>query len=94
MNTPYTDNPIREAEVFYMNRDKQQHEQALDYAQRVNEAMHDIDTFQMFLHDIDPDAPEVQAFHGCLDTDENTKVFAFDTFMNMYEDYVHNITEL
>ena len=90
----YTDNPIRDAEVYYMQRDKHQEEQAEAFCQRVTDSMHDLETFQMFLHDIDPDAPEVQAFHGCLDGDEQDKLFAYDQFMNLYEEYVASITEL
>ena len=90
----YTDNPVKEAEVYYIQRDKQQEEQAIEYAESITAQMHSLETFKSFLWDIDTDTPEVQAFHGCLDTDENTKVFAYDTLMNLFEDYVHSITEL
>jgi len=89
-----TQDMVRDAEVFYLNRDKAQEQQAIEYAESITAQMHSLETFKSFLWDIDPDAPEVQAFHGCLDTDENTKVFAYDTFMNLFEDYVHSVTEL
>ena len=80
---------------YYTEAQRYHEEQAEVFCQRVNESMHDIDTFKMFLHDIDPDAAEVQAFHGCLDDkDYMLKAFAYDQFMNMYEEYVTSITEL
>ena len=91
---PYTDDPVRDAEIYYLRRDEAQERQAIDFCERVNQSMHDLDTFKSFLHDIDWDAPEVQAFHGCLDGDAQDKVFAFDQFMNLFEEYVTSITEL
>lgn len=85
---------VRDAEIHYLTLDKIHEEQANGYAERVTASMRDLETFQQFLADIDPDAPEVQAFHGCMDEDTQSKLFAYDTFMNMYEDYVHSITEL
>jgi len=89
-----TQDMVREAEIHYLNMDKIHEQQANDYAERVTASMHDLATFQQFLWDIDPDAAEVQAFHGCLDGDEQDKLFAYDQFMNMFEDYVHSVTEL
>ena len=90
-----TDDPVRDAEIYYLEAQKYYEGQAEDFCQRVNESMHDIETFKMFLHDIDPDAPEIQAFHGCLDdTDQMLKAFAYDQLMNMYEEYVTSITEM
>lgn len=90
----YTQDAPRDADIYYLNLEKQQEEQANDYASRVTASMHDLDTFKQFLWDIDPDAPEVQAFHGCLDGDRQDKLFAYDQMMNLFEEYVHEITEL
>ena len=85
---------IASAEVYQFNLDKVHEEQAEAFCERVHDEMHSFETFLMFLHDIDPDAPELQAFHGCLDEDQNTKVFGYDTFMNMYEEYVTSWVEV
>lgn len=89
-----TQDYVRDADIFYFNRDKQQEAMANAYAENVTANMHNLDTFKSFLWDMDVDAPEVQAFHGCLDDDQNTKAFAYDQLMNLYEEYVHSITEL
>lgn len=92
MDTP---DLVREAEIHHLNLDHVYAKEAEAYCERVNSEMHSLETFQMFLHDIDPDAPEVQAFHGCLDDkDDNIKAFAYDIFMTMYEDYVSAMVEL
>ena len=92
MNTP---DFVKEAEVIQFNMDKHHERQANEYCERVTSEMHSLETFKAFLWDIDPDAPEVQAFHGCLDDkDENTKAYAFDIFMNLYEEYVTMVVEL
>ena len=90
-----TQDHVRDAEVHTMVMDIFHEKQANDYAERVTASMHDLETFQQFLCDIDPDAAEVQAFHGCLDdSSDEIKAFAYDTFMNLFEEYVHSVTEV
>ena len=90
-----TDNPVKEAEIYYLEAQRYHERQAEAFCQQVTENMHSLSFFQMFLHDIDPDAPEVQAFHGCLDdSDQMLKAFAYDQFMNLYQEYAEQVTEL
>ena len=89
-----TQDMVREADLHFLSLDKVHEAMANGYAERVTASMHDLETFQQFLADIDPDAPEVQAFHGCMDESKEDKLFAYDIFMTMFEEYVHSITEL
>ena len=91
-----TDTPdmVKEADVLQFNMDKIHEKQSEEYCERVYTEMHSLETFKSFLWDIDPDAAEVQAFHGCLDGDSQDKLFAFDQFMNLYEEYVSMVVEL
>ena len=90
----YSDDPARDADVYYVELQRHNERQAEEFCERVSDSMHDFETFQMFLNYIDLDAAEIKAFHGCLDEDQNTKVFAYDQFMNLYEEYVTSITEV
>ena len=93
-NKMLTNNPVKDAESYQMQLDRIHEAQANDYSERVTANMNDLETFKEFLAYIDVDAPEVQAFHGCMDEDKESKLFAYDTFMMMFEEYVHEITEL
>lgn len=88
-----TDDPVREAEFRYMAMDALHEQQANDYAERVTASLSSLETFKEFLNDLDPDSPEVQVFHGCMDEDRESKIFAYDIMMSLFEEYVNNTTE-
>ena len=87
---PYTDDPVRDAEVYYLFQEKQDE----DFQERYKQNLNDFTMFQSFLHDLDPDAPEVRLFFNQIHGDEVDKVYAYDNLIILYEEYVDKITEM
>lgn len=87
--TPYTDDPARDADVYYLFKEQQSEQFFTDY----QENLKDISLFLSFLHDLDPDDPAWKAIHAQRLGDLEDKAYAYDLMMMMFEQYVEDFTE-
>ena len=90
MNAPYTDDPVRDAEC-YMKALEQESER---WYQQYEDNLKDFSIFQMFLQELDWEDPSWIAIHKQLNQDHESKAFAYDIMMQMYEQFVEEYTEM
>ena len=89
-----TDDPVRDAEIYYLHRDRDQQQYDDELKRRYEENLYDFSVFQSFLHDLDSDEPEFKLFFDQIHGDEIDKVYAYDNIIILYEKYVKKLTEL
>jgi len=88
------DDPVRDAEVFYLQRDNHQQQYEELFEQRYEENLYDFSVFQSFLHDLDSDDPEWKLLFDQIKGDKIDKEFAYDNMIILYEYYVKELTEM
>jgi len=91
---PYTTDPVRDAEIFYLDRERQQEKYDEEFDQRYEGNLYDFAMFQSFLHDLDTSKPEIKLFFDQMNGDQIDKCYAYDHIILLYEEYVKEITEL
>lgn len=87
-----TNDPVRDADVYYLQRDKHQERQAEEFQERYLGNLNDFGMFQSFLHDLDTDEPEVKLLFNQMYKSPEDKCYAYDNFITMYEMYVRDVT--
>lgn len=91
---PYTDDSVRDAEVYYLFQEKQQAELDAKFEDLYKQNLNDFSIFQSFLHDLDSDDAEWRLFFDQMHGDEVDKVYAYDNLIILYEEYVKWLTEM
>lgn len=89
-----SNDPVRDADVYYLQRDTYQKRQAEEFHERYLGNLNDFSVFQSFLHDLDSDAPEWRLLFNQIHKDKIDKCYAYDNLIILYESYVKELTEM